>query len=222
MVSSLPLGGKPSRPVGNTVEMRAEGGERKRKEEKVYLAWTAMSWAQGQAGPGICISQSVCETCFFLFISARALPVLGALRTSGACVWIHSQHGFSLGLQSGVGRGFWLCENMLKIFCAFQICLDTKTSHVESLSSDMIWPLPASLMSDSLQMLQPSCFLAFIHSRPQGLCTCRPCFENTYSVYTWLLLVMQFSVPPNPQHKVAPVTLPPITHFVIIIGLTTI
>lgn len=77
VVSSLLLGGKPSRPIGNTVEVRAEGGERE-EEEKVYLAWIVMSQARGPPGPGICISQSVCATHLFPFVSAGALPVLGA------------------------------------------------------------------------------------------------------------------------------------------------
>lgn len=77
VVSSLLFGEKPSRPIGNMVETQVEGRERERRGE-VYLAWTVMSWARGQAGPGVCVSQSVPATRLFPFIPAGTLPVLGA------------------------------------------------------------------------------------------------------------------------------------------------
>lgn len=89
---------------------------------------------------------------------------------------------------------FWYCEKILCIFLWLPNLLIRKTPKFICQPSrpDVIWTLPASLISDYFQPLQPSCWLTLSYlCLPQGLCTCHPCIGNTYSRYIWLLLVIQ-------------------------------
>lgn len=105
VVSSLPLGGKPSRPIGNMVEVRAEGGEREEGREGL------LGLDSDVPGPGatwpwdLHFTKCLCNSPFPFRLSrgpSRAGSWLGILRTSGACAWVSPQRGGSLGLLSRV------------------------------------------------------------------------------------------------------------------------
>ena len=105
VVSSFPLGGKPSRPIGNMVEVRAEGGERQEGREDL------LGMDSDVPGPGAIwpwdfhFTKCPCNSPFPFRLSrgpSCAGSCFGILRTSGACAWVSPQHGGSLGLLSRV------------------------------------------------------------------------------------------------------------------------